>query len=184
MAPKRSRQRPAGRPSIACTSPYAALLARIFGRCYPAAVAEGTQQLSCLYLTLADSLLRAKPPKGGDAELGDYGDQGRHVSPAASDSRRFRVSGGRFIFLGPPNAVRLDRPSRQGETTKANPAKAGDAKPRGYRTRFSVPRQSSRRTSLSSRRRGSCVYRPFGIVRHFWALRCSRPASSCPTRST
>jgi len=44
------------------------------------------------------ALLRAKSSKDGDAELGDFGDYTRHVSPAASDSIIPRALGGLFVF--------------------------------------------------------------------------------------
>jgi hypothetical protein len=43
------------------------------------------------------ALLRAKPPKGGDAELRDYGEFARYVRRAASDPQRVGV-GGPFVF--------------------------------------------------------------------------------------
>src|SRR6266705_3021363 len=41
-----------------------------------------------------------------------------------------------FEFLGGLFHLRQDRTPLEGSATKANPAKAGDAKPRGYRTPF------------------------------------------------
>src|SRR5213079_1233555 len=67
------------------------------------------------------TLLRAKPPKDGDAELqGTTAAQGRHVSPAASDSR-FPASCWRFFlsalaqrtsagFLSPPTGGEKGKP--------------------------------------------------------------------------
>src|SRR5882672_9564514 len=46
---------------------------------------------------LSNTLLRAKPPKGGDAELRDYRDFTRHVRRAASDSIHI-VAGGPVRF--------------------------------------------------------------------------------------
>src|SRR5438067_13696654 len=81
------------------------------------------------------TLLRAKPSKDGDAELRDYGDASRKVRRAASDSRSCRDVGGRFVRVG-VDTQQFGRapPSSRGSATKAKPAKAGDAKPRGYRT--------------------------------------------------
>src|SRR5206468_1810235 len=50
--------------------------------------------------------------------------------PATRDAIEF--SGGRFCFL----VMSAGSPPLEGSATKANPAKAGDAKPRGYRTPF------------------------------------------------
>src|SRR5947199_8591105 len=66
------------------------------------------------------TLLRAKPPKDGDAELqGTTAAQGRHVSPAASDSR-FPASCWRFFFVGArtTHVGRIPGPSPGGEKGK------------------------------------------------------------------
>src|SRR3989441_4855873 len=52
--------------------------------------------------------------------------------PATRDVSR--VVGGRFVLGRGSTVVRQDRTLSRGSAIKANPAKAGDAKPRGYRT--------------------------------------------------
>src|SRR2546428_11594180 len=80
------------------------------------------------------TLLRPNPPKGGDAELGDYGGQ---RSPGQPGRQRLEkaLSPWRSFVLGvdTPYFGRI-APLSRGSAPKANPAKAGDAKPRGYRT--------------------------------------------------
>ena len=123
------------------------------------------------------TLLRAKPPKDGDAELqGTTAAQGRHVSPAASDSR-FPASCWRFFLSALAQRTSAGFLSPLQGARKANPVKAGDAKLRGYRTPC-VPRRSSCRTS---RRRGYAWLRQeLGNGRRgAWAARGVRT----PTRS-
>src|SRR5437016_551604 len=101
--------------------------------------------------------------------------KGRHVSPAASDSRIFASCWPFFVGARTTQVLKDSCPLLEG-ATKANPAKAGDAKLRGYRTPC-VPGRSSRRTSLE---RGSCI---FGTSRHSrHSLRCF--GVSCPSRSS
>ena len=45
-----------------------------------------------------DALLRAKLPKGSDAELRDYSDFGRHVRRAASEPQKRGGAGGPLVL--------------------------------------------------------------------------------------
>src|SRR5207237_10831676 len=66
---------------------------------------------------------------------GAQGDDRSHVSRGGSDSGGLRVLGGRFVLqVIAQSQDGRNAPLFRGSATKANPAKAGDAKLRGYRT--------------------------------------------------